>query len=104
MQSAVYTGDEDNRHHWAPESQTYSNAANLLHYMRRNWRVDPMSAVETFWLRGGRYVYVYYFTLTREGRRIEMPVLGNPAVFRLIKEHNIRTEQVSGPGSRAVGS
>ncbi|MHB8627751.1 MAG: hypothetical protein ACYDBJ_28865 [Aggregatilineales bacterium] len=96
VMSAVYAGDEDNRHHWSQESQTYATAATLLHYLRRNWQLDPLAAVESFYHYGGRHVDVYYFTLTRAGRQVEMPVLANPPVFRVITQRGLQVERVSG--------
>ena len=95
MVSTVYTGDEDNQHHWEQSSQTYATAATLLHYVRKNWSVEPMVVVQSFDQRGGRYVNVYYFTLTRHAKRIEMPVLANPAVERLIINHSLKVERLN---------
>lgn len=96
VMSAVYVGDEENLHHWSQESQTYATAATLLHYLRRNWELDPLAAVESFYHYGGRHVDVYYFTLTRRGRQVEMPVLANPPVFRLITQRSLQVERISG--------
>ena len=96
VMSAVYVGDEDNRHHWSQESQTYATAATLLHYLRRQWELDSLAAVESFYHYGGRHVDVYYFTLTRSGRQVEMPVLANPPIFRLITQRNLQVERISG--------
>jgi len=96
VMTSVYVGDEDNRHHWSQQSQTYATAATLLHYLRRNWQLDPLAAVESFYHYGGRHVDVYYFTLTRSNRQVEMPVLANPPIFRLIAQRNLQVERISG--------
>lgn len=93
--STVYTGDEDNQHHWEQTSQTYATAATLLHYVRKQWKTDALVVVQSFAQRGGRYVNVYYFTLTREDRRIEMPVLANPPIERLIVQNALRIERLN---------
>jgi len=93
--STVYTGDEDNQHHWEQSSQIYATAATLLHYVRKHWQTDSLVVVQSFAQRGGRYVNVYYFTLTRNERRIEMPVLANPPVERLIVQHALRIERLN---------
>ncbi len=91
----TYTDEESNYHYWSPRSQTYAPANVLMHYLQRGWRLDPLAAVESFWHAGVRRVDVYYFTLLNSDERIEMPVLANPAVFRLIEEHQLTVIRVN---------
>ena len=102
LMSAVYVGNGDTQFHWSQESQTYAAAATLLEYLRQDWQLDPLIAVESFFHHGGRHVDVYYFTLNKNGHQIEMPVLANPAVFRLVAHRNLQVERVNGKPDKLV--
>src|SRR5258707_6138764 len=87
---------ETERHrHWSRESQTYAPADVLLHQIRSGWSLEPLAAVETFFYAGYRRVDVYYFTLRRGDETLEMPVLANPAVKRLIEQHKLTVLRVN---------
>jgi len=81
--------------HWAPESQTYAPADVLQQYLRNGWQLDSLAAVETFYMAGYRRSDIYYFTLRREDEFIEMPVLANPVVFRIIQEHKLNVLRIN---------
>ena len=92
---------DDNYRHWSPNSQTYAPADVLVRHLRTGWTLEPMAAVETFYYAGYRRVDVYFFTLKKDDTTLEMPVLGNPAVRRLIEEQkltvvrsNVTTEEI----------
>src|SRR5579859_506437 len=87
--------DEENYRHWSPSSQTYAPADVLVRYLRTGWSLDPMAAVETFFYAGYRRVDVYYFTLRNADQTLEMPVLGNPAVRRLLEEHKLTVLRIN---------
>lgn len=90
-----YIGDESDYRHWSRESQTYAPADVLMRYLRSGWELDKLAAVESFWHAGVRRVEVYYFTLLNGEERVEMPVLANPAVFRLIEESQLTVIRVN---------
>ena len=93
MYSQVDT--EENIHHWSPESQTYAPVDVLMTYLRKGWTLSPLAAIETHYYAGYRRVDVYYFTLTYIDQRIEIPVLGNPIVTRLLGEKKITVVRLS---------
>ena len=70
--------------HWSPESESYPPAEVLLQFIRLGWALDELVAVETFYYSGYRTSDIYHFTLTRGEMSIEIPVLANPAVFRVV--------------------
>lgn len=88
---------EEGHRHWSPTSQTYAPADVLLHYLSNDWQLKPLAAVETFYYAGQRQVEVYYFTLVKEDRQLEMPVQANPIILRLIQEHNLTVLRVNAP-------
>ena len=71
--------------HWSPESESYPPAQVLLQFIRLGWTLDSLVAVESFYYAGYRSSDVYHFTLLRGTDTIEIPVLANPAVFRVVE-------------------
>jgi hypothetical protein len=87
---------EKERHlHWSQQSQVYASAEVLTQRMRDGWRLGDVAAVETFYYGGYRWVEVYYFTLLRGESRMELPVLANPVVLRLIHERGLSVVRVN---------
>ena len=87
--------DDDSYRHWSPNSQTYAPADVLVRHLRTGWTLDTIAAVETFFYAGYRRVDVYYFTLRNGEASLEMPVLGNPAVRRLIEERKLTVVRIN---------
>jgi hypothetical protein len=79
------TYDEEGQSHWAPESQTYASGEVLLNHLQAGWQAEKCR-VRTFYHGQSRAVKVYYFTLRNGNDFLEMPVLHNPRVIRLIDE------------------
>ena len=98
MDSSTTTGllnDEDRHRHWSSESQAYAPVDVLLYYLRDGWSLDNLAGVETFYYAGYRRVDVYYLTLRRHTESLEMPVLANPALTRLIEANKINVMRVN---------
>jgi hypothetical protein len=87
--------DRGEYRHWAPDSQAYAPADVLQQYLRSGWELDTLAAVETFYMAGYRRSDIYYFTLKRNTEYIEMPVLANPVVFRIIQEHKLNVLRIN---------
>jgi len=92
--SREYFVDEDRRH-WCPVSEKYAPADVLLQYLREGWELDMLVAVETFYFAGYRCSDIYYFTLHQEDMTLEMPVLANPIVLRLVEERQLSTLRIT---------
>ena len=82
--AALHIGSSDVCYHWSETSQMYATATILLKYLHQDWQLAPQVVVESFSCYGGRHVDIFYFTLTKNGQQIELPVLSNPVVRRLI--------------------
>lgn len=78
------------RRHWSPSSQTYAPADVLLERLVDGWNIDPVVGREEYWYGTGRHVSVYYCRLTKGLQAVTMPVLGNPVVRRLMREHHLK--------------
>ena len=86
--------DEEHRH-WCPVSEKYAPADVLLDYLRDGWELDNLVAVETFYFAGYRCSDIYYFTLRQEDTILEMPVLANPIVLRLVDQRQLSTLRIN---------
>jgi hypothetical protein len=75
--------------HWSPESEAYATADVLLQYICLGWKLDDKVPAETYYHAGYRRSDVYYFTLKQNGTSIQMPVLVNPVVRRLVRDHGL---------------
>ncbi len=80
--------------HWSPTSQAYAPADVLLDRLNSGWMLDTEATVETFYYAGYRRVDVFCFTLRRGTESIEMPVLSNPAVDRLLAENDLTVIEI----------
>jgi hypothetical protein len=75
--------------HWSPESQRYTTADVLLQFLRDAWTLRRNVIVETFGCSSYRRVSVYRFVLQKGSRRIELPIIENPVVHRLILQYEL---------------
>ena len=81
--------------HWSPESEPYAPAVVLLQYLRLGWRLDNLVGVETFFCSGYLRCDVYYFTLQSDTGTLEIPVLANPAVFKVVESHHLTIVRIN---------
>jgi len=77
--------------YWSCDSASYAPADVLDWYLSTGWRPDDPVAVETFYYGSGRHSAVYHFVLRRQDESVEMPVVANPAVFRVVAAHRLTT-------------
>jgi hypothetical protein len=88
--------EEDRERHWSPESQPYAPADVLLNYLHSGWSLETLASVETFYYAGYRRVDIVHFTLRNGDSILEMPVLSNPAVTRLLEERGMTVLRING--------
>src|SRR4051812_19520074 len=81
--------------HWAPDSELYAPATVLEQHLSAGWEPDEVVAVESFYHAGYRRSEIYYFTLHNGGEVIEIPVLGNPAVFKIVEIYQLTTLRIN---------
>jgi hypothetical protein len=70
--------------YWCPVSERYAPAEALLQYLHEGWEPDRFVTVEAVYFAHGRCSEIYHFTLYRAGSSVEMPVLANPAIGRIV--------------------
>ena len=94
-QTRIDFPDDDIHRHWSPDSETFAPADVLLQYLKRGWNLEKLVAVETVYYAGYRRSDIYYFTLERDGRSVEMPILATPAVFKVIEQNRLTTLRIN---------
>ncbi|MEO1664796.1 MAG: hypothetical protein AAFU54_09170 [Chloroflexota bacterium] len=70
--------------HWSPKSEDFAGGDSLLTALSRGWKVGHTVVREEHWHAGVRLVCVYRFTLRKGDIEINMPVIGNPYVMRML--------------------
>lgn len=70
--------------HWSPRSEQFAGGDALLTAIERGWEFKETVMREVYWHGGSRGVAIYHFTLRKGDREIEMPVIENPYVTRLL--------------------
>ncbi len=75
--------------HWSPGCEEYAGGDALLTLLRNGWDADDTVYIEDFWHSGARLVVVYHFDLRRGEAVLELPVLSNPFVRRLIRNEKL---------------
>ncbi len=79
--------------HWHPNSAQFAGGDHLLTAINNGWDVSDCMLQE-IWYAGARCVFIYHFTLSRQGDVMKMPVIDNPYVTRFIEQGGVtvRTE------------
>ena len=72
------------RRYWAPETECFAPASALLYFLDNGWEVLNVEVDPVFY-SSGRYSTLYHFLLARGEECLDMPVMSNPAVCRLIE-------------------
>lgn len=71
--------------HWCQDTEKYCGGDGLVTVMMQGWELHPTVQLEYKHFGGNRRVRVYHFSLFRQGEHMEMPVVHNPYVNRLIR-------------------
>lgn len=71
--------------HWHAQSERYAGADSLLTAVDEGWVPERTVFFEEFWFAGARVVTVYHIELRRKGEVMDMPVLSNPYLRRMIR-------------------
>lgn len=76
-----------NKFHWSPTSQAYAPADILESLLSNAWIPSPQVVLTQHALSSWRYTNIYTFTLRRDNSYLEVSVVENPVVLRLIRQH-----------------
>ncbi|MBN2471897.1 MAG: hypothetical protein JXN59_14335 [Anaerolineae bacterium] len=80
--------------YWSP-AQQYASGDQLARYLQTGWSLARTIEVEHIWFGEARFVTVYWVKLVRDGREIQMRVLGNPFIRGLLRDPDLGLTLVS---------
>ncbi len=81
--------EKDEHRHWSAESEPFTGGDALQSALEQGWVMVGHVSYREFDLRESRKVAVFYFRLQRDERTMEMPVIGNPHVLRVIAAYDV---------------
>lgn len=78
--------------HWSQDSERFGGGDALITAMMMGWELEPTIYMEYKHFGGNRRVRVYHCRLTNRSEEMEMPVVHNPYVNRLIRQMQLKIE------------
>jgi len=75
--------------HWSFSSERFAGGDHLLTALARGWAIDETVKLRKHWFAGMRGVDIFHFSIERGDKVVDMPVIGNPYVYRFIQDHNL---------------
>jgi hypothetical protein len=72
--------------HWHVNSETYTGGDSLVSILRNGWIIHTITP-QVHGLSGNRTVHVYQINLKRGTVQVNMLVIANPVVTRLLDQH-----------------
>lgn len=80
--------------HWHPGSEKWAGADCLLTAMDNGWKAEPTAYCQEIWYSGARLVTIYHFELTKDGEKLEMPVITNPYARRILRRMKVMLKPI----------
>ncbi|MBK8134755.1 MAG: hypothetical protein KA401_00295 [Anaerolineae bacterium] len=78
--------------HWSPDTEKFGGGDSLITAIMMGWELKQTIYMEYKHFGGNRRVRVYHCRLTNDNQEIEMPVVHNPYVNRLIRQMQLVIE------------
>lgn len=75
--------------HFCAQSERYTGADSLLTAQQNGWRLFGIAYREDVMLLGGRHTTLYHFKMVRGRQTLIMPIVENPFVLRMLKQHRV---------------
>ncbi len=75
--------------HWSYSSEKFAGGDHLLTALARGWAIDETVILKKHWFAGMRGVDIFHFSIVRGDVTVDMPVVGNPYVYRFIQDHDL---------------
>ena len=83
---AHHLHNEDSQRYWCAHCERFTGGDTLLIALEDNWCLKGVIFRQTFWLMGKREMHLYHIILQRGNRLIQLQVIENPFVLRLLKQ------------------
>ena len=81
--------------HWCDTSEAYGGGDALLTALQNHWIAEKTCYEEHYWHAGTRLVTIYHFVLKNGDETLNMPVITNPYVRRIIREEQFKVVPIS---------
>ena len=79
----------DRSSHWCHRSQKYAGVDNLIHLIEEGWKLKQFALLEKVWINGRRSL-IYHFFVYKHSKSMQVRVIDNPYVTRVIRRFDIR--------------
>lgn len=70
--------------HWSPISEKYAGGDALITLFNAGWHLSETVFFEEFWHAGSRPVTIYHLVMVRGDESMNVPVISNPYVDRMM--------------------
>jgi hypothetical protein len=87
--------DQDAKRHWCAHCEKYCGGDTLLIALEDGWIAKGVIFRQTFWLQHKRQINVFHITLQRSQRLIQLSVIDNPFVNRLLQQMDCQVVQLN---------
>jgi hypothetical protein len=81
--------------HWSPISEKYAGGDALITLLNEGWLLNEIVFYEEFWHAGSRLVVIYHVTLVRDDEEMQVPVLSNPYVHRMMMSLPVQVRPIN---------
>ena len=78
--------DAEFRRHWSDRSERYAGCDALLTALHNQWEAEGTCYEERYYHAGTRLVTIYHFILHKGDETLQMPVIANPVLRRILRE------------------
>ncbi len=70
--------------HWSPISEKYAGGDALVTLFTEGWQLHETVFYEEYWHAGSRPVTIYHLEMVRDDEKMNVPVISNPYVDRMM--------------------
>src|SRR5205823_165691 len=85
---------EDRCRYWDPQSEPYPPAEVLMQYLNSGWKIHNPVYREFHYLAKCHKIDLYHLTLMGQGELIEMIVLPNPIVLKILAVYSLTVQTI----------
>lgn len=81
--------------HWSSKSQKYAGGDAVMTLLSNGWRIAETVFLEEYWHAGSRCVTIFHLEMHRDDEVMNVPVLSNPYVRRMVDTMPVQVRPVS---------
>jgi hypothetical protein len=100
MDWRIHTPQEGARH-WS-HAEGHASSSVLIRMLNDGWEITEPIQVKRNWYNRGRYTEIFTFSLRRDGKQIQVPVMANPAVRQIVDQNQLNTQYDTQDETRSI--